>query len=292
MTNVVSVSHSREPAPVGEYHSLSLGSARLQVQERRVDIWVPPVVPPTSGLEVLFVLDGQSAFSRGPGRAAGPSWGLEDVVTARVALGLPGMLVVGVHTTGAQDRFFNFTSRDSYEVASLGSVRGGNVSNFSKWVAQELRPLIQERFPVSRDAEAAHFAGSSLAAFAVAKTAVEQGGFGHIYILSPGYFRSAPPERKEHTLLTELGGADLSNVAVHVACGTEEGIGCSDEQTEQGDAYLSGRMLDICDSLAKRSGATFITLEPDAHCDGRHSVALWHHSMRYFLASSAHPKVA
>lgn len=123
--------------------------ASTHVQAREVQVWLPPgyEADGEQRYPVLYLHDGQNVFDA---QAAGAEWQVDEAAQRGVASGrLRPFIVVAVSSTGS--RTLDYTpSAMTVPAERLGrgapSREGGGVAAYGRFLAEELKPLVDARF--------------------------------------------------------------------------------------------------------------------------------------------------
>lgn len=124
----------------GHIERLGLVASR-HVRPREVQVWLPPGYEqdPQARYPVLYLHDGQNVFDA---EAAGAEWQVDEAAQQGVLAGrLRPFIVVAVASTG--------TRTLDYTPSPMGPPterQGGGVAAYGRFLAEELKPLIDTRF--------------------------------------------------------------------------------------------------------------------------------------------------
>lgn len=147
--------------PQGEVRTLE--NVRMPELDRSRDVYVylpPGYTQSDTRYPVLYMQDGQNLFDG----IASPNrhWMVDRIIDAHVAMGLyDGLIVVGVRSNAyrvSEYVPYNF----SYGETTYDNTRAADYSDF---LAETLKPLIDQQFRTLPDREHTHIAGSSFGAF-------------------------------------------------------------------------------------------------------------------------------
>ena len=229
--------------------SFTFGSEALHVRDRCIDVWLPPKVffENAKELTILVCLDGPEVFDkhccdgeRGANITSPfASWDLQKVVLDQMAQGaIPPVAIVQVESLDGKDREFNFTLSGETGRNSDPTVENGNLTNFSTFLCEDLRDELVTRYCFSADAEKWGLVGSSLASFVAAHVGNTREEFQSLFVLSPAQWRTYQDTESQVCSINNQIEPPRSNNQSKlfvVAIGTDEGNGCSDEGTSEGD---------------------------------------------------------
>ncbi len=126
-------------------------------KQRKVYVYVPDGFEADTLFPVLYMFDGHNVFFD-EDATYGKSWGMKEYLESD---GTP-LVVVAIDCDhrpnhGRLKEYCPFT----FEAPELGTIRGRGKS-FMKWMIEQLKPLIDSRFPVLSDREHTFIAGSSM----------------------------------------------------------------------------------------------------------------------------------
>jgi predicted alpha/beta superfamily hydrolase len=127
------------------------------VAPREVQVWLPPGYGSDTARRypVLYLHDGQNVFDH---EAAGAEWQVDEAAERGVKGGeLAPMIIVAVASTGA--RVLDYTPS---AVSLGGRQQGGGAALYARYLAEELKPLIDTRYATRPGREHTAVGGSSL----------------------------------------------------------------------------------------------------------------------------------
>lgn len=140
------------------------------VAARHVDVWLPAGYDPSRRYAVLYMHDGQNLFD-GALNWTGKSWEVQRALTRLMQAGrVPDTLVVGIWNSG-DTRYAEYypqavlaytdaaTRREYVEQASLGRSRA---DDYLRFIVEELKPLIDQRYATRTGRESTFVMGSSM----------------------------------------------------------------------------------------------------------------------------------
>ncbi|MCC6625376.1 MAG: carbohydrate esterase [Deltaproteobacteria bacterium] len=134
----------------------AVASAHLD-EDRDLIVWLPPGydTETTRRYPVLYMHDGQNLMDASTS-AFGVEWGVDEAAQALVTSGeVAPLIIVGVYNT--VDRIPEYTPTVD---ADMG--QGGQADAYGRFLAEELKPMIDGRFRTDTAADATGLAGSSL----------------------------------------------------------------------------------------------------------------------------------
>ncbi len=146
--------------------------ASAKLLPRDIYVWVPDVATPSDGFPVLYLQDGQNLFDA---RLVpfGTAWEVDRSVSRLVDAGaIAPVIVVGIASTPGRfndyapasilDRL-GLAARTAVETAWGGAAKS---ADYARFVIEDLKTFIDDRFPTCPKAEATFVGGSSLGAVA------------------------------------------------------------------------------------------------------------------------------
>jgi enterochelin esterase-like enzyme len=141
------------------------------VASRHVDIWLPPDLKPSERCAVIYMHDGQMLFD------ASTTWNRQAWNAHKAAQRLhsdrniPRFMIVGVWNTGAT-RFAEYFPQGFLPFLPAGpaqaaiaerALRGPPLADaYLRFLTQELKPMIDQRFPTRADRQSTFVLGSSM----------------------------------------------------------------------------------------------------------------------------------
>jgi predicted alpha/beta superfamily hydrolase len=164
--------------------TVEVASAILGVT-RRITVWLPPRARASDRYPVLYLNDGQNLFD--PSRAfAGVTWSVAETATALVEHAvIPPIVIVGI------DHGELRRAREYLPVNDAGNplARGPLAKKYAEFLAMELMPFVERKFPVARGPSQTGFGGSSYGAVAALYAAMRMPGtFGRLLLESPSLY--------------------------------------------------------------------------------------------------------
>ncbi len=167
--NGSSAGPSSQSAVVGELRSLGKVSSQY-VNARQVDVWLPSNYDSTQKYAVLYMHDGQMLFDSTK-TWNGQEWGIDETMDRLMAEGqIQDCIVVGVWNDG------EFRSADYFPQKAIDKVpaeireplvdsrlnKSPRADGYLKFLVEELKPIIDERFSTYTDVSRTFVAGSSM----------------------------------------------------------------------------------------------------------------------------------
>lgn len=119
------------------------------VQGRDVIVWLPPDYDSTDTkrFPVLYMHDGQNIFNPASS-SLGFDWRIDEVVDSLISIGeIPSLIVVGIYNSGR--RFYEYSNTNEGE-------------NYMKFIVEELKPFIDDKFKTLSDRNNTFVGGSSM----------------------------------------------------------------------------------------------------------------------------------
>ncbi len=159
------------------------------ISPRPVQVWLPPGYERDGARRypVLYLHDGQNLFDD---RAAGAEWQVDETAQRLVLAGaVAPMIIVGVPS--GRDRLFELTPTAMLmpgERRGQGPAgrRGGGAPAYARFLIDELKPMIDERFRTQPGAASTAVGGSSLGGLVSLWLALHHGDtFGAALVVSP-----------------------------------------------------------------------------------------------------------
>lgn len=124
-----------------------------QLRNRRdVLVWLPPGYDASRRLPVLYMQDGQNLFD--PATSFGTHWAVADTMAQLAALGLPA-IAVGIPNAG-QRRILEYSPFVDQRYG------GGLGDHYLRFIADTVKPLVDDSFATRAEPEATGLVGSSL----------------------------------------------------------------------------------------------------------------------------------
>jgi predicted alpha/beta superfamily hydrolase len=220
---------------------------------RNLYIYIPDEIKqhPEQTYPVLYMFDGHNLFFD-EHATYGKSWGLKEFLENNHV----PIVVVAVECnhvgTGRLDEYSPYPARTEFgEVKGLGSI-------YMDWLVTELKPHIDQNYPVIPEREYTFIAGSSMGGLMSLYAAVEYSDiFSKAACLSPSVWLGS------HKLLSMIQRAGTNpNTSVYMDIGSEE---------LKKNPILLYRLLDVEDALKRKDiPVRFRIVE-----DGTHSEASW-----------------
>jgi predicted alpha/beta superfamily hydrolase len=205
-------SRSSTVTGVVEYHK-DIESKYLK-DKRTVAVWLPPNYQALDGvLPVLYMQDGQNLFD-GATAAFAEEWGIDETLTRCIGeKKVPPVIVVAVWNSPARFSEYTFTRDQRFE-------QGGNGEDYLRFLTDELKPFIDQKYRTDRRTEGTWIGGSSLGGlFALYAAAKRTDVFGGCFAFSPSLHWD------EDRLLKDVEAGNLlwPSCRIWLSMGTDEG---------------------------------------------------------------------
>jgi predicted alpha/beta superfamily hydrolase len=157
--------------------------ASRHVAPREVQVWLPPGYDAASAQDqrypVLYLHDGQNVFDAA---AAGAEWGADEAATALVAGGEVAPMIIVAVASGS-DRVAEYTPWAGGQASRSG---GGGAPAYARFLVEELKPFIDNRYRTKADAANTTVGGSSLGGLVTMWLLLQHGEtFGAGLVVSP-----------------------------------------------------------------------------------------------------------
>lgn len=148
--------------------------------DRDVVVYLPPGYDESDArCPVLYLQDGQNLFD--PATAfGGQHWRVGETATALIESGrIPPVIIVGIYNTGAH-------RVDEYTPTHDRRRGGGDAALYSRFVVEELKPVIDDTYRTRPEREHTGIGGSSLGGLVSLYLALKRPGiFGKAAVMSP-----------------------------------------------------------------------------------------------------------
>lgn len=213
------------------------------VTERNIDVWLPPNYSTTQKYDVLYMHDGQMLYDAAQTWNK-QAWEVDEVMDKLIAAQqTKPVIIVGIWN-GGSTRHFDYFPQKPFETLSIKQqdsiynlnrsegvkLFNGKVSsdNYLKFIVQELKPIIDQKYAVYTDYEHTFIAGSSMGGlismYAICEYPDVFGGAACISTHWPGifhvennpipnafyqYLKQNLPNPKDHKLYFDFGTATL-----------------------------------------------------------------------------------
>ncbi|HZF78735.1 MAG TPA: alpha/beta hydrolase-fold protein, partial [Rubrivivax sp.] len=144
------------PLRVGRIDRMAAQPSRF-VSPREVQVWLPPAYAeqPDKRWPVLYLHDGQNVFDA---VAAGAEWQVDEVAQRLALAGtIEPPLIVAVASN--DDRVGDYTP---WSREHEGQLQGGRAAAYGRYLVEELKPMIDERYRTRRGRMHTAVGGSSL----------------------------------------------------------------------------------------------------------------------------------
>lgn len=213
------------------------------VTERNIDVWLPPNYSTTQKYDVLYMHDGQMLYDAAQ-TWNNQAWEVDEVMDKLIAAQQTKLVIIVGIWNGGSTRHFDYFPQKPFEMLSkkqqdsiynLNRSEGvklfnGKVSsdNYLKFIVQELKPIIDQKYAVYTDFEHTFIAGSSMGGlismYAICEYPEVFGGAACISTHWPGifhvennpipnafyqYLKQYLPNPKDHKLYFDFGTATL-----------------------------------------------------------------------------------
>jgi predicted alpha/beta superfamily hydrolase len=201
--------------------------SRFLALPRDVIVCLPPGYDPHGRARhpVLYLQDGQNLFD--PAASfAGASWEVPATLARLAAAGhVEAPIVVGIHNT--PDRIDEYTPTRDERIQ-----RGGRADDYVRFLVEELKPFIDERYRTRPGRGHTALGGSSLGGLLALHAGLRHGAvFGRAAALSPSLWWD------DHRLLREIAGDLAPEENPVTATGVSTGDGGADRGGERGDRH-------------------------------------------------------
>lgn len=246
--------------------------SRIFPGPRKLRIWLPPGYDPAAARRypVLYMLDGQNLFDRCTGYG-GQEWQADEVASRLIAAhSIAPMVIVGIDNGGARRAREYLPYPDPFN-PDAALVEGDKLA---RMLREEVLPLIEQRFPVSRDRAERGLGGSSYGGIATL----------HIVRTHPDLFAKALIESPS----LQVGNGQVLRDAEHSFALPERlfiGMGDAEQRIEPGTpaearafiaranagAVSGARRLEAALSASLMPSAVKLVIAPGAH----HHEAAW-----------------
>lgn len=212
-----SATATASPDP-GHLEILSLES-RIFGNVRELRVWLPPGYEADGGgrhYPVLYMNDGQDLFDSATAVLGNAEWGVDETLASLIASGrIEPIIVVGIDNAGRAGRAREYLPYpDRFLDPPEPDPRGRLYGDF---LADEVIPLVEEHFRVSRHREARMLGGSSYGALVSLFTAVSRPDlFSGLLLESPSFYVD------DDHILRDVEAAGLKVNRIYVGVGTNE----------------------------------------------------------------------
>lgn len=193
-----------------DFRSPALGTAR------RVSIYLPPGYDGGAArYPVLYLQDGQNLFDPGRAFVPGQDWRADETAEASIGAGrIAPLIMVGVDHGGVH-------RIDEYTPTRDPRKGGGRLSDYRRFLIEELKPWVDHHFRTRPDAAATGLGGSSLGGLAALEIGLTRPDvFGRLALLSPSLWWD-----RRCTLDRARGLTRRLDTAIWLDAGTHEGPG-------------------------------------------------------------------
>jgi predicted alpha/beta superfamily hydrolase len=203
------------------------------VRPREVQVWLPPGYEAGGDRRypVLYLHDGQNVFDAA---AAGAEWQVDEAAQRLVSAGeIAPLIIVGVSV--GETRIQDYTPVPGKGPG--GKLEGGGAPAYARYLTQELKPLIDERYRTRPGRESTAVGGSSLGGLVSMWLVLEHGNtFGAALVVSPSVWWA------DEDLLSQVRQRKLGQAAprLWLDVGTGEGSGMVQGARRLRDALKAG----------------------------------------------------
>jgi predicted alpha/beta superfamily hydrolase len=203
------------------------------VSPREVQVWLPPGYEAGGDRRypVLYLHDGQNVFDAA---AAGAEWQVDEAAQRLVAAGeIDPLIIVGVSV--GKTRIHDYTPVPGRGPG--GKAEGGGAAAYARYLTQELKPLIDQRYRTQPGRESTAVGGSSLGGLVSMWLLLEHGDtFGAAMVVSPSVWWA------DEDLLSQVRQRKLGEPAprLWLDVGTGEGAGMVQGARRLRDALGAG----------------------------------------------------
>ncbi|QRN97433.1 carbohydrate esterase [Archangium violaceum] len=165
-------------------------STLTTLKKRDVIIWLPPgydANDTTTRYPVLYMHDGQNLMDATTA-AYGFEWGVDETAQKLVEEGkVEPLIIVGVYNTS--DRGPEYTQVPDPRYPEVDGANGGRADDYGRFLAEELKPMIDKKYHTKTDAQSTGLAGSSLGGLVSMYLGMTRSEtFGRLGVVSPSVF--------------------------------------------------------------------------------------------------------
>ncbi len=254
----------------------SMNSAYLP-KTRNVSVWLPPQYESTKDhFSVIYLQDGQNLFD-GSTSAFGAEWQVDETLTKLIQdQQIEPIIVVGVWNT--PDRVEEYTASPDPQMK-----RGGNGSQYVKFITQELKPFIDREYRTKPDQANAGIGGSSLGGLISLQVLREASGtFGKCMCMSPTLGWN---DEEAIRWLEQVDITWLSDAKLWIDMGTKEG---SSERVQFANQARIDRVAGLLKNLGLVHGKDY---QAKKYQDALHNEQAWAarfgEAMQFLFGTSA-----
>ena len=133
-------------------------ASRFLHNQRDLIVYLPPGYDQNAGraFPVLYLHDGQNLFDGATSFIPGMDWNVGDTAN-RLILGgqVAPLIIVGIYNAGKQ-------RLGEYTPTSAPRLGGGRANRYAKFLLEEVRPFLSERYRIASGVESTGIGGSSL----------------------------------------------------------------------------------------------------------------------------------
>jgi predicted alpha/beta superfamily hydrolase len=137
------------------------------VDNRYVDVWLPPHYNSRHKYDVLYMHDGQMLFDRANWN--GQEWNVDSTLSLLMAMGAKQTIVIAIHNNGLKrhKEFFPVKVLDNlaepFRTELEKRFKGDkNADDYLRFIVKELKPFIDSNYSTNSGQQHTHIAGSSM----------------------------------------------------------------------------------------------------------------------------------
>jgi len=199
-------------------------ASRFLCNQRDLIVYLPPGYDQRSPrvFPILYLHDGQNLFDGATSFIPGMDWHVGHTADRLIHGGqVAPLIIVGIYNVGKQ-------RLGEYTPTSVPRLGGGQANRYAKFLLEEVRPFLQERYRVSGSVENTGIGGSSLGGLVSLYLGLRLPHvFGKIAALSPSVWWN------ERVILRFAAAAPVQPIPrIWLDAGTREG-GCTVEDAER-----------------------------------------------------------
>ena len=199
-------------------------ASRFLRNQRDLIVYLPPGYDPHAprAFPILYLHDGQNLFDGATSFVPGMDWNVGQTADELIHAGqVAPLIIVGIYNAGKQ-------RLGEYTPTSVPRLGGGRANRYAKFLLEEVRPFLQERYRVSGAVEKTGIGGSSLGGLVSLYLGLRLPHiFGKIAALSPSVWWN------ERVLLRFAAAAPVQPIPrIWLDAGTREGASTVDRRAE------------------------------------------------------------
>ncbi|MFM8475701.1 MAG: alpha/beta hydrolase-fold protein, partial [Planctomycetaceae bacterium] len=240
-----------------EFHK-DVASEHL-TQTRNVSVWLPPGYAESDDrYPVLYLQDGQNLFDSSKA-AFGVEWQVDETATQLIEKHeIPSVIIVGIWNTPERIDEYTLTRDSRIE-------RGGSGLNYIRFMAEELKPLIDRTYRTRTEREATLIGGSSLGGLISMEACLQRPDvFGVCLAFSPSLGWD-----QERILDTLRKDGWPENVHLWISMGTQEG---RDPETQTRNLTRARRVHEL---IVPSGSESPVRIRLQEFADGSHDETSW-----------------